>query len=292
MKKNKFIDPAIQRKATIIDKSLKVLELGPLPAVVEISESGTCNRKCSFCPRSAPGFEDKNEFIEIELFKKLMEELGEVGFEGIVLFSGFVEPLLDKNIYSLIALAAEKLPSVRLELVTNGDVLNESRLRLLFDSGLSTLLISVYDSEADAIRFEDMCKDVGLNESQYVVRKRYLPEDQDFGITINNRSGMLDGTEYIIPSLSEPLSEPCHYPHYTFFMDYQGDVLMCPHDWGKKRILGNIKNNKFSEIWYSPRYQLVRERLGNGDRRFSPCDVCDVTGTLMGGKHVDEWSKA
>ena len=30
----------------------------PLPTEIEISK-GTCNRSCSFCPRSAPGFEDK-----------------------------------------------------------------------------------------------------------------------------------------------------------------------------------------------------------------------------------------
>ena len=29
-------------------------------------------------------------------------------------------------------------------------------------------------------------------------------------------------------------------------MDYNGDVLMCPHDWGKKIILGNM-NNSFSK---------------------------------------------
>ena len=35
-------------------------------------------------------------------------------------------------------------------------------------------------------------------------------------------------------SLTEPLKKPCFIPSYTFFLDYQGDVLICPHDWGKK----------------------------------------------------------
>ena len=29
-----------------------------------------------------------------------------------------------------------------------------------------------------------------------------------------------------------------------FFVDYNGDVLMCSHDWSKEKILGNL-NKKF-----------------------------------------------
>ena len=35
----------------------------PLPTEIEISESGTCNRSCSFCPRSAPKFIDKKDYF-------------------------------------------------------------------------------------------------------------------------------------------------------------------------------------------------------------------------------------
>ena len=56
----KFFDPNINRKKDIVSKSLKFFPNSdfPLPSEVEISESGTCNRKCSFCPRSDPNFED------------------------------------------------------------------------------------------------------------------------------------------------------------------------------------------------------------------------------------------
>ena len=71
----------------------------PLPTEIEISESGTCNRKCVFCPRSAPGFEDKKIFIDPKLVEKLSLELNELSYSGVVRFSGFVEPLLDKKIF-------------------------------------------------------------------------------------------------------------------------------------------------------------------------------------------------
>ena len=61
---------------------------------------------------------------------------------------------------------------------------------------------------------------------------------------------------------------------------------MCPHDWGKKIILGNLYNDKFIDIWLSKRAIKIRKMLNNSKREFSPCNVCDVEGTLMGEKNA------
>ena len=42
--KKKFIDPLIKRKAELTKKIQFFKENTPLPSVIEISESGTCNR--------------------------------------------------------------------------------------------------------------------------------------------------------------------------------------------------------------------------------------------------------
>ena len=290
MRDPNFIDPALARKSGIIDESLQLVDGWPLPSVVEISESGTCNRTCVFCPRSAPNFPDVKEFIKPELISKLASELASLNYAGIFLFSGFVEPMLDKKIYDHIKTVRKYLPLAKIEMVTNGDVLNQARLKRLFKSGLSTILISVYDSAEDAERFKKMCVDAGLNNKHYVIRHRYLPEEQSFGITMNNRAGMMGDAKYAIPALKEPLNAPCYYPHYTFFMDYLGDVLLCPHDWGKKKILGNIFRQSFREIWLSKIFMVSRELLSNANRKMSPCNECDVKGTLMGSSHAAHWA--
>jgi len=286
-----FIDPALDRKSDLVNDSLQLVDGWPLPSVVEVSESGTCNRKCIFCPRSAPGFPDVQEFIKPELISKLASELSELKYAGIFLFSGFVEPMLDKKIYNHVKIVRDYLPLARIEMVTNGDVLTVARLKRLFESGLSTILISVYDSAEDAERFNEMCIGAGLDSKQFVIRHRYLPEEQSFGITMNNRAGMMASAEYAIPALREPLNAPCYYPHYTFFMDYLGDVLLCPHDWGKKKILGNLFKQSFREIWLSKVFMASREILANANRKISPCNQCDVKGTLMGSSHVLSWNQ-
>ena len=154
--KKRFIDPLIKRKAEIT-KKVQFYKTGiPLPSVIEISESGTCNRTCSFCPRSAPNFPDIKEFISGELIKKLSKELSHYNYSGLFLFSGFVEPMLDKNIFNLISITRENLPEARIEIVTNGDPLNEERIRRLFKSGLSTLLVSIYDGKKEAVEMEKL----------------------------------------------------------------------------------------------------------------------------------------
>ena len=292
-KKINYFDPSIKRKKKISDDNFQLIKSKniPLPSEVEISESGLCNRKCSFCPRSDPNYNHINEFISKELHRKLCKELKTLNYKGVIRYSGFVEPLLDKNIYNLVNEAKTYLPFSRCEIVTNGDVLNIPRLKKLFRNGLDTILISVYDGKEDAIKFEKMCQDINLKKSQFVIRHRYLPSEKDFGITISNRAGMMENAEYKINPLKKALKSKCFYPSYTFFMDYNGDVLMCPHDWGKKVILGNMYRDTFFNIWTSKKAILIRKKLTNADRSFSPCNVCDVKGDLIGRKHSEAWEK-
>ena len=291
--KKKFLDPNLPFKSKKSDDTFQCFPDSniPMPSEIEISESGTCNRKCSFCPRSDPDFQDIKVFISDELFNKLCFELNKYNYNGTIRFSGFVEPLLDKNIYNLISKARKVLPNVNLEMVTNGDVLNMKRLLRLFENGLNKLLISAYDSKEDAINLENLCKKANLSNNQYIVRHRYLPPDKDFGITLSNRAGMMKNAEFKIDVPDEPLSNPCYIPAYTFFLDYQGDVLICPHDWGKKRIIGDFNKKSLKEIWLSKFALSTRKTLLQGNRNFEPCKSCDVEGTLIGKKHAILWGE-
>ena len=98
----KYLDKNIKRKSKIVTDSLQYIKGTkiPLPSVIEISDSGTCNRSCVFCPRSDPEWInkfDKKEFITKALHEKICKELSEYNYEGIVVYSGFNEPLLNKN---------------------------------------------------------------------------------------------------------------------------------------------------------------------------------------------------
>jgi radical SAM protein with 4Fe4S-binding SPASM domain len=290
----KFLDKNIKRKSKIVDDTLQFVEGSkiPLPSVVEISDSGTCNRSCVFCPRSDPKWIkefDNKEFIKKNLHEKICKELSEYNYSGIIVYSGFNEPLLNKACFENVARTRKYLPNAKIELITNGDVLNLERINKLFSSGLSTLLISVYDGPEDMIKFKNLCAEANLNENQFVIRNRYLPPEEDYGITMSNRGGLMENAAHSIESLKKSIKEPCYYPSYNFFIDYNGDVLMCSHDWGKKNILGNLNKDTILDIWMSENAKKSRFNLANSDRNFSPCNVCDVKGSLIGETHAKAW---
>jgi radical SAM protein with 4Fe4S-binding SPASM domain len=295
MKKDiKYYDKNIDRKSEIVQQSLQFFKDTniPLPSVVEISDSGTCNRSCVFCPRSDPEWIkkfDNKEFIKKELHEKICKELSQYNYDGIIVYSGFNEPLINKACFDNIARTRKYLPTAKIELITNGDVLNLNKLKKLFTSGLSTVLISVYDGPEDMIKFKSLCEQAKLDKNQFVIRNRYLPPEDDYGITMSNRGGQMKNAGHSISSLKKPIKQPCYYPSYNLFIDYNGDVLMCSHDWGKKNILGNVNNNTILDIWMSENAKKSRFNLAKSDRGFSPCDVCDVKGNLIGKSHVDAW---
>ena len=59
-------------------------------------------------------------------------------------------------------------------------------------------------------------------------------------------------------------------------------------------MIGEKKNiRKFKQIKFYGNLELTdtnkSKNLYKGNRNFSPCDVCDAKGTLIGEKHVIAW---
>ena len=78
---------------------------------------------------------------------------------------------------------------------------------------------------------------------------------------------------------------------YLLFIDYNGDCLMCPDDWDKKNVLGNVKKEKIFDIWVKTKLHEVRKKLLNSNRNNSPCDKCDVNGMVNGIEFAKHWEK-
>ena len=87
-----------------------------------------------------------------------------------------------------------------------------------------------------------------------------MPEESSFGLNISNRSGTLSnaGTK---SALKKSLNKKCNYPAYTFFIDYNGEVQMCSHDWAKKYVLGNVNKQNIIDIWLNQNFNLQEKNF-------------------------------
>jgi GTP 3',8-cyclase len=296
MSTERFIDPSTIRKEGIVKENLTTIEGFPVFSIVEFNIAGNCNRTCSFCPVSDPKvYHGSKELMDIEVYRKIVTDLADIHYEGKILYSAFSEPLLHKEIEVLIKITKDKLPKSRVEIVSNGDLITEKKLQKLFDSGLDTISISMYDGPEQKEYFGKMMTSLGLSDSQVVLRRRYF-ENGNYGITISNRAGIINSNEYRDEKEEQvsalPLKQSCYYPFYMTLIDMNGNMLLCPHDWSKTMVFGNTMQNHIWELWKSKTIETTRKILAKDNRNFKPCDKCDVDGKVMGTESYLAWKES
>lgn len=110
----------------------------PLPAVVMIEPADSCTLKCVMCDVQQQK-KDKYHFITLSQFEAILGQFPKI---KELIFCGIGEPLLNKDIFSMIGIAKDKkIPFVNL--ITNGELLNMDISDKLIKSGLDQLHISI-----------------------------------------------------------------------------------------------------------------------------------------------------
>jgi radical SAM protein with 4Fe4S-binding SPASM domain len=284
---NKTIQRNIKRRAVNVNK-VDFYKGVPIPTWIELSLIDTCNRACVFCPKSddkiAP---NTHQQMEGPLIEKLVQDLKEMNFKGAINLCGYGEPMLHKKINSIISKLSE-VASV--EIVTNGDTLNSKKLQELETSGISKILISMYDGEHQVNKFETLIKDSKIDRGLVDLRDRWYSEDKDYGVKLTNRAGTITSAK---TKFNENLenSTKCFYPSYSLMVEWNGDIFLCPQDWQRRVAQGNMMQKSLIDIWSGKMITKYRKKLLSGKREDSPCKECNASGILLGGSHANEWEK-
>ena len=275
----------INRKKPILDRDPQFYNGYPLPSWVELSLIDTCNRTCFFCPRSnkqiAPNTNQKMERILIE---KLSSDLKKINFDGAFCLCGYGEPLLHKDHIFIINELA-KIGQV--EIITNGDTINDKKLREIYSSSASSLLISLYDGSVQLKKFQNMIERNKIPKDFVILRDRWYSDKKDYGVKLTNRVGTVSvGNQ---PDYKNYLKTKCFYTTYQALIDWNGDIFLCPQDWQRRQTMGNIMQTNFFDIWSGPILSKYRRELLNGNRNLNPCNKCNADGTVYGEKHYRAW---
>ena len=271
------------------------------PRHVQIQTVSRCNAVCLFC-----GYQDIKDTLphgsmDDALFKKIADECGR-HFVGRVSPYLMNEPLLDRKLPERIAYFNKvKRPGTKTKINSNGALLTADMSEALIDAGLRHLWISVqgYSEETyqksmglplkkvlDNIdRFLDIRAKKGgklpklsittlrtqLVESELEYAARYWGERQvNFKIhNLDNRAGK----DLKDLAVNKPvLRRNCDLFLKQAYILYNGDMVLCCHDWRRTVILGNVGERSIAEIWNDPDFERRIRAYYAGD--FSELAIC------------------
>jgi organic radical activating enzyme len=240
----------------------------PIFEFIEIETTNTCNRKCTFCKFGLEIEKTPAKRMSWQLIDKIIEELYNIKYNGVLAWYSLNEPLLDKRITQIIQKSKNKLPQATLALVTNGDLLNETIANELFNSGLDILRISVYDDDA----FE---KAQGL--------MKIFPQIDYFEMRnperISNRGGA-------IPNMVRDhklLKQNCLHPSKNMVIDVTGKLKLCCDDLFSSVMPSNysLTNYSLTELWNSEFINTYRDELKkNGRANLDLCKNCNFDSSI------------
>lgn len=271
------------------------------PRAIQIQTDSRCNARCVFCGYTDTHRELPQGSMDEDLFRKIVDECGK-HFIGRISPYLMNEPLLDRNLPERIAyINARKKPVTKTKINSNGALLTGEMSEGLVRARLRHLWISVqgYSEETyrksmnlslDRVltnidRFLDIRERLGAklpklsittlktaivaDEIEYA-RKYWGERDVTFKVhKVDNRSGKdLSG----LGSRKPKLRRDCDLFLKQAYVLYNGDMILCCHDWRRTVVLGNVGEQSIAEIWNSPHFvDLIREYQA-GD--FSNCAIC------------------
>jgi len=254
---------------------------------VEFNPTELCNRTCHFCPRVDPEvYPNRKLHMQPETVQRVVDNLKEHQYCGKIVFSGMGEPTLNRKICELIKICTDA--GIYTELVTNGDKIYQDKwynIKDFIDAGVNHMHIDVYDDKDQLLNYIEMAKPY-TKYTNFNITPRFLMATGMF----NNRAGDVKHSD--IDSFG--MAEPCHAPSVKAFIDWDGTVQLCCHDWQRAGgNFGNVNEEKFTDIWNGESMLKIRGRLMYNKRTDcgAPCNGCN-TGGNMGDrkKAIQAWS--
>lgn len=255
------------------DKSAKGEYLPPFPIQLDLEIIDYCNLQCIMCPRSI----NRGSGTKLPLadFKRIIDEGAEKGLKAI-LFGSIDEPLLNKDLFSMIGYASAKgIMDIRLN--SNATLLRRELSQKLATSGLTYISFSI---DAASIQTYRKIRGGDLNKIEN---------------NINTFLDILDRSRQSLPqvrvslvAMSENQEEVDQFirkwsPHVDFVEIQEYLQLQAP-----KMVNNEYELDEFS--CYQPWQRLTITAHGN----FAPCCTFNGLKLLMGNIYeksvVDCWN--
>lgn len=291
----------------------KKLVLKSKPYNVVIEPTNVCNLHCPLCSTGIGAKTRKKGILNLENFKKLIDEIKEHTLE--LSLQNWGEPTLVPDLPKMIQYAANA--GVYTRLSTNFSVnYQDSYLEEIIKSGLGILVIDldgttqeIYEKyrvggkletvisntkKAVAIKKANKLKFPTLqtrmivtsyNEHQIVefneLSKKLEVDEMELGnIQLNPNTAkewLPKNKEYVYESyLGERKVTPCHWPWSSIVINWDGGIAPCCIIDDQNSDFGNIFTNTLAEIWNNEYYISSRSEFSEIKQmsKFTICNMC------------------
>ena len=279
-------------------------EMPDFPLYLILEPVSSCNLRCPFCMQSDEKFtsnKDMMGMMELELFKKIIDEAYELGTKAITL-TGRGEPTLNPHIEEMLEYCSGKFIEIKMN--TNATVLNERMCHKILKSGLTDLVFSVdsyYKEEFESLRVNANFEKVVSNVKKFKeIKEQFYPNSscvtRASGVQVSDKQNlekfeefwkemvdfvvmvrMIERWDLYSNTTDMAATSPCHYLGRNLSIYFDGSVNPCDIDYQGKLNLGSLNRSTISELWNDKKYKdLFNAHKDNSRKNLYPCDRCPV----------------
>lgn len=251
----------------------------PLFQYIEIETINRCNGKCSFCPVNI--YNEVRPYAKMDdtLFKKIIDELSELNYQGSIALFSNNEPFIDARIIEFAKYARNNLKQAYIYLYTNGSLLSAEKLQEILPY-INYIHIDNYNDSGEvntniAQILDEFEQKNGSNEKiELVKRKETEVLSSRGGVAPNKRN-------------AKSIDCKCILPFCQMVIRSDGKVSLCCNDAYGKWTMGDVAKESLKDIWYGDKYYFVRKRMRvDGRKGITPCcDSCDAIDLRM----INRW---
>lgn len=242
----------------------------PKPNVVNIETVNRCNSTCAFCTANIHAEKRPLRRIDEDLYKSIIDQLADWGYEGHLTLYGNNEPLLDPRIVDFHRYAREKLPKSFIFMSTNGLILSREKLDEI-KPYVDQIIINNYceDMKLHA-NIQEIYDYVVAHPEEYadveiLIQMRYLKE------VLTNRAGSAPNKQ----EKERVIKETCLLPFTDMWIMPNGKMGLCCCDNFETTDYADLTKVGVREAWEGEKIQELRRELAQGRQNIPFCKHCD-----------------
>ena len=202
--------------------------------VIELEINSYCNRVCAWCPNISFN-RNFSESLPLSTYTKLLEELRDNGFTGIISYSRYNEPFADFGLLqSYTNKAKELLPTTLLVTNTNGDYLTKEKI---INSNIDEITIMDYDSLGytycmnQLLSWDAVIESIDQNIIYATIGDIKLAYCSDWkeNSELQDRGGFFnqDIIDMLFKNNRTVRDYVCNEPNSLIAIDYTGNIMPC-----------------------------------------------------------------